>query len=432
MRASVGLAAKGRYRGIFELSPVSEPTDDILTQPLGVIAPETGPKARIARLMALARAPRAVAAGAACLFATCLTLVIVLGDPKAGEPSVAVAIALREMPQAAPKAVAASVAEADPVPLPPVSAQRSAEEVETASGVTVVRAGGGGQSDAVVIRVPTATPTPLPAAPDPRLVERGRHGTMPKLGENRLRALDIYARPEDPGSGPRIAILVTGLGIGQAATASAIVKLPSAVSLAFAPYGGEVERNAARARQAGHEVFLQAPMEPFDYPDSDPGPQTLLSALKGPENTDRLAWVMSRFPGYVGLVNFMGSKLMADPAFEPLLREIGARGLGFIDDGTSVRALPPGLAAKVRTPVARAEIVIDANPRAEAIDKELGRVEAQARAKGFVLASASALPLTIDRIARWARDFDARGIRLVPVSVALRGPAPQSRLSKAD
>ncbi|WP_239510652.1 divergent polysaccharide deacetylase family protein, partial [Serratia marcescens] len=76
-------------------------------------------------------------------------------------------------------------------------------------------------------------------------------------------------------------------------------------------------------------------MEPFDYPDSDPGPQTLLTGLRPAEASDRLAWMMSRFPGFTGLVNFMGAKLMSDPAtFEPVLREIGARGLGFVDDGT--------------------------------------------------------------------------------------------------
>ncbi len=175
-------------------------------------------------------------------------------------------------------------------------------------------------------------------------------------------------------------------------------------------------------------MFLQLPMEPFDYPDSDPGPQALLTALKGPENADRLAWVLSRFPGYVGLVNLMGGKLMGDPAFEPILREIGARGLGFVDDGTVPKG--PALSTKARTPSARAEIVLDATPRPEAIDAELARAEAQARSNGFVLVSASGSLMSVDRIARWARDLDARGIRLVPASVALRG-APK-RLSKAE
>ncbi|GJD59183.1 divergent polysaccharide deacetylase family protein [Methylobacterium dankookense] len=410
---------------------MGESSDDILTQPLGVAAPLSRKAAALARLRMLGRSPKAMAGGTGALVLLLVGSLLLFGDPQGGEPRVTVAITLREpvaVPTPAPQAVAAAAPEPE---APPARTQRSAEEIETASGVTVVRPSGtAAPSEAVVIRVPSAN-VQLNPAPDPRLTDRGRHGTMPKLGEGRLRALDVYARPEEPGSGPRIAILMTGLGIGQAATAAAIVKLPPAVSLAFAPYGGEVERAAARARAAGHEVLLQAPMEPFDYPDSDPGPQTLLTALKGPENADRLAWAMSRFPGYVGVVNFMGAKLMSDAgAFEPVLREIGARGLGFVDDGTAARPLPAGLAAKVKTPLARAEIVIDAVPRADAIDRELARLEAQARTKGFALASASALPQTIDRIARWARDLDARGLRLVPVSVALRGG--ETRLSKAE
>ena len=182
-------------------------------------------------------------------------------------------------------------------------------------------------------------------------------------------------------------------------------------------------------RDAGHEVFLQLPMEPFDYPDSDPGPQGLLTALKGPENADRLAWALARFTGYVGVSNLMGAKLMADPAFEPVLREVGARGLGFIDDGTGPKPVAP--ANRTRTPMARAEIVLDAVPRADAIDAELARAEARPRADGFVLGSASGSMLGIERIARWARDIESRGIRLVPASVALRGGTPK-RLTRAE
>jgi len=36
-------------------------------------------------------------------------------------------------------------------------------------------------------------------------------------------------------------------------------------------------------------------MEPFEYPDNDPGPQTLLTSLTAEQNTDRLYWSMSRF-----------------------------------------------------------------------------------------------------------------------------------------
>lgn len=411
---------------------MSESSDDILTRPLGVEAPETGAEPRLARLRALGRSPRAAAGGVAGLAAIALGLVVLFGDPQAGEPRVVVALTVREAPPvpARPPTAEAPPSEADAQP----PLQRSAAEVETASGVTVVRPGGtAAPAEAVVIRVPSADAVKLAPAPDPRLTERGRHGVLPKIGEGRIRPLDVYARPEAPGTGPRIAILVTGLGVGQAATASAIVKLPPAVSLAFSPYGGEAERGAARARAFGHETLLQAPMEPFDYPDSDPGPQALLTATKGPENADRLAWVLSRSSGYVAVVNFMGAKLMADAeAFEPVLREVAGRGLGFVDDGTAGRGGGADLISRTKVPSARAEIVLDAVPRPEAIDRELARLEAQARAKGFAFASAGAQPMTIERIARWSRDLDARGIRLVPVSVALRGTKAATRVTKAD
>ena len=51
------------------------------------------------------------------------------------------------------------------------------------------------------------------------------------------------------------------------------------MTFAFTPYGAEVDSLATKARADGHELLLQAPMEPFDYPDNDPGPQTLLTSL---------------------------------------------------------------------------------------------------------------------------------------------------------
>ena len=81
---------------------------------------------------------------------------------------------------------------------------------------------------------------------------------------------------------PAIAVVIHGLGVGAAKTNDAIVKLPGAVTLAFTPYGADPAKLVERARSQGHEVLLQVPMEPFDYPDNDPGPQTLLTSAATP------------------------------------------------------------------------------------------------------------------------------------------------------
>jgi len=405
---------------------VNDTSDDILTRPLGVPASAGRPPS-------LRPGRRAVAIGLGGIVLLGAAALSLLGDPGGGEPRAQAAITIREPAPAVARAEPAKSAPQGTVASGSGTLRSSAEQIEQASGVTVYRPAGASTPESpIIIRVPDAPQIRLAAAPDARLIERGRHGPVPRVGEGRLRALDVYARPDPGGTTPRIAIVVSGLGIGQAATVAAIARLPSAVSLALSPYGPDLEKTAFRIRDAGHELLLSVPMEPFDYPDSDPGPQTLLTSARPAENLDRLAWAMSRFPGFVGVVNMMGAKLTGDAAaFEPILKEIGARGLGFLDDGTSPRSLGVALASKLKTPSAQASIVIDAVPRPEAIDRELARLEAEARKSGVVLASASALPMTIDRIARWAGDLEARGVRLVPVSALLRTPAAATRLSSA-
>jgi polysaccharide deacetylase 2 family uncharacterized protein YibQ len=314
---------------------------------------------------------------------------------------------------------------------PPERLESTAGQLEQDAGVRVMRPGGGESPGAVVIRVPDAAGPRLAPAPDRRLVERGRNGPLPRVGEDGARPSQVYARPtsrEAAASPARIAILLGGLGISGGATADAISKLPPDISFAFAPYGSDLERQVQRARADGHEVFLQVPMEPFDYPDNDPGPHTLRAGAAGADNVERLRWVMSRFTGYVGIVNFMGARLMADEAsLAPLLREVGERGLMVVDDGSSARSLMAPVAAGFRAPAYKADIVLDLAPRADAIDRELARLEAQARERGFAMASASALPLTIDRLQRWARTLEQKGIRLVPASAAAAGPAARAQ-----
>lgn len=403
---------------------MSDVADDILTRPLGISEPE--PRAWMRAMRPTRRILAVAAAGSVAMFAT---LLAVFGDPRGGEPRMAAAITLREPAPVEKSAAAAIMAE----PERNASNRRSASEIEESSGVTVTRLGGGRAPDEpVIIRVPTPDTVRLSMAPDPRLVERGRHGPLPKMGAAGLRALDIYARPDDGSAGPRIAIVIAGLGTSASTSAAAIARLPPAISFALSPYAADIEKIAASARKAGHEILVQAPMEPFDYPDSDPGPQTLLSAARVPENLDRLAWVMSRFPGAIGIVNQMGAKLLSDSAaLEPIVKDIGARGLGFLDDGSAPGSQLSAVATKLKIPAARAQVVIDAVPRPDAIDRELTRLEEQARRSGFVLASAGAQQMTIDRLARWARELDTRGIRLVPASVALRAPAPAAKVSSA-
>lgn len=362
------------------------------------------------------------------VWASIALIVAIRRDPEGGEPMATALIEKRAAPaQAAPATAQPGMSPSDTTQV--ARGQSSARQLESESGVTVVRPGADAPG-AIVITIPDSlAPIRLAPAPDSRLVERTRHGLLPKLGPDGATPAQVYARSAGPPPAGkiagRIAILVGGLGISQSGTADAIAKLPGAVSLAFAPYGAELERTVQRARGEGHEVFLQLPMEPFDYPDNDPGPHTLLTGPKSTDNIDRLNWVLGRFTGYVGIVNFLGGRLTSDEAaLSPILRELAGRGLMVVDDGSSARSLLASSATRAQIPAMKVDRVIDTVARPDAIDKELAAIEAMAREQGVAVASASALPVSIERIARWAQSLEAKGLMIVPVSAArgLRSP----------
>ena len=355
-------------------------------------------------------------------------IVAIRRDPDGGEPISIAQIEKRAAP-AQPGPAIAQPGPSQPDTTQVARGQSSAKQIESESGVNVVRPGAEVPGSIVITIPDSETTVRLASAPDSRLVERTRYGLLPKLGPDGSTPAQIYARPA--GNAPagkiagRIAILVGGLGISQSGTADAIARLPGPVSFAFAPYGIELERTVQRARGEGHEVFLQLPMEPFDYPDNDPGPHTLLTGPKAADNIDRLQWVLGRFTGYVGIVNFLGGRLTSDEAaLSPILRELSGRGLMVVDDGSSSRSLLASSASRAQIPTMKVDRVLDTVARPDAIDKELAALEAMAREQGVAVASASALPVSIDRITRWAQSLEGKGLALVPMSAArgLRNP----------
>jgi len=317
------------------------------------------------------------------------------------------------------------------VPAAPGSA--GADLAAETSAVKVVRNGGGG-SDALIIDVPQALGVRLVAAPDRRLAENSRYGVLPRIGADGARAADVYARPivVSPrlrAGAPRVAILIGGLGLNPEGTASAIAGLPAAVTLGFAPYGDDLEREAAQAREAGHEIWLQAPMESFGGAGAVPGPHTLLAAATDAENLDALHWLMGRFAGYVGVVNYLGGRFTSDTrAISPILAEIASRGLDYVDDGSSPRSVAREAALTLNLPCAKADVVIDADPSPEAIETALTRLEALARSQGGAIGVATARPAILERVARWSAALEARGLALTPLSaMASRAPGPAAQ-----
>lgn len=348
------------------------------------------------------------------IIVTAALWVAVVDDPLGGEPR---AVSSIKMPESAMAKKSAPGSEAS-------KQSAVSETAKSGQTVTIIDGKSGAKREVVIAPAAENNEPPTSSTPlDPRLAENSRHGPIPRIGPDGARPMEVFAKSSAAGAGrkgARIAIIVGGLGIGATTTRDALAKLPPVVTLAFAPYGTGLSKWAAQARSAGHEILLQVPMEPFDYPDNDPGPQTLLSTISAEQNLDRLHWFMSRFQGYIGVTNFMGARFTSnDSALGPVLRDIGKRGLLYVDDGASQRSLAPKILTEEKLPFLKADIVLDARPTWQEIDQALDRLEKIASEQGHAIGSAGALPVSIERIARWARAAEDRGVIVVPLSAIL-------------
>ena len=243
-------------------------------------------------------------------------------DPLGGEPMVRIAL---------PAAKTGATAKAAP-PAAVTRQQAKAGINQAPTGkqntVTIIDGSSGARQEVVIPHdsadKASSDPLTVPMTGiDPRLLEKSRYGMIP-IAAGSLKPFNAYAAPADRAKAakmPVVSIVIDGLGIGAARTMDAIMKLPPAVTLAFTPYGADPGKLAALARARHHEILLQIPMEPYDYPDNDPGPQTLLTTLGPDQNLDRLYWHLSRLQGYAGIANFMGARFLATEAvMQPLLR----------------------------------------------------------------------------------------------------------------
>lgn len=233
-----------------------------------------------------------------------------------------------------------------------------------------------------------------------------------------------YARPFDaPPGTPRIAIVVTGLGTSAAATGAAI-RLPGGVTLSFTSQGRNLQDWVDKARAAGHEVMIDLPMEPLDYPALDPGPQTLLTSLTSAENVALLKWHLGRAIGFVGVMHSMGSRFTASPdALRPILSALKVRGLIFLDGRTTSHSVAARLASSIGLPRAINDRFLDDHASRDAIDRRLAEIEAIARDTGYAVAIGRAYPVTFERLANWLPTLAERGFVLAPISALINRQA---------
>lgn len=359
-----------------------------------------------AKILAAAANPVIGASAAALLFLLSLVVLILLtGDPNKGSPLVRVELAkIGAATEGWREALAGESDHEAPLQLGALdlSTQPFADHPDHAAVLP--------SEIAAAPAVASAT-GPLPQAPIAGLYVPGPGGgTLPVMAADGRTAAEAYARPFTADGRPRVALVIGGLGLNPQTTRAAIETLPPEITLSFAPYAEGLQGWIDLARNHGHEVLLEAPMEPIDYPANDPGPYTLIADNRPEETVRKLEWLMSRASGYFGLTNYLGSRFVtSDTAMATFTMALKARGLAFVDDGqASLRGGP--------IPRASADRIIDDELSSGAIDGQLKLLEVGAAGRGQALGSGFAYPVTINQVRTWAAGLSGRGLQLAPAS----------------
>ena len=361
-------------------------------------------------------------------------------------PDIAVTVALPENPAAVAAAVeptpepepqvepvtepVIAAVEPEPVAQEPVAID-TPEPVNNSPATSPAPVGETVADPTVITPVDRPAGTP-PDEPRIALQERSEFGPLPIVAADGQRPSVVYARRVVPLDVPRIALIMTDLGLDEAQTQVAIERLPADISLAFHPYAPDLNDKITAARLDGHESLLAIPMQPLDYPLDDPGPNPLMTEATPQENRIALYRSLGSAEGYVGLTNFMGSALLENRrVLTPIISEIANRGLLFIDDNTAINSISDEVATGFNMPYGRSSRLIDALPTAADIDEQLAGLEALAKLNGTAIGFAQPFPVTLQRLDEWIPLLRSRGIDLVPVS-AIAKRALQAAPQTAD
>jgi len=218
--------------------------------------------------------------------------------------------------------------------------------------------------------------------------------------------------PQKPG---KISFIVMGLG-RQSEVTSLATSLPKEVGLAFHA-GQDVTPQQKEAQAKGYETFVMLPMEPLDYPMSDPGPGTLLTGLDASENVRRLGLHLEGRTPCMGVIPFMGSRfLFSTKDLAPVMQMLAQQKLIFVDTGISLQSVAGKIAKdthtdEIKVGASLGDEIADAGPMAARLEE----LEALSRKKDHLVVLVQARPMVLQALKDWCQALSQKNISLVSV-----------------
>lgn len=214
----------------------------------------------------------------------------------------------------------------------------------------------------------------------------------------------------------RIAIVIDDIGY-DLSPVNEILSMDIPISLSILPCLPFSVEAAEKAQEKGKEILLHLPMEPYGYPEKNPGEGCLLIDMKQEEIETRLLDAIDNVPHVSGVNNHMGSRFMEDEErLEMVLRHLKKRDLFFLDSLTTRNSKGRNISKKIGLKYIARDVFIDNHSDVREARERLLNIIKRKDGWNTMVLIGHPYESTVEAIRETIPLFRAEGIEIVTLS----------------
>ena len=183
----------------------------------------------------------------------------------------------------------------------------------------------------------------------------------------------------------RIAIIIDDVGY-PSNNLNEYKNFKGKLTFAVLPFLKESKEHVNILYDHGFEILIHIPMEPLNYPQTDPGQYALLANNTKQEIEKKLMMMIEDNPHAVGTNNHMGSR--ATQEYQPMLWTLGFlkdKNLFFIDNLTTADSYAYAVALKLNVDTAKRDIFLDNEDTFSSINAQFEKLKGMAKVNGTAI-----------------------------------------------
>ncbi len=253
--------------------------------------------------------------------------------------------------------------------------------------------------------------------------EYGKYTPVPIKKHGKKNIFEVMSKHVSiDNNAPKISLIYEEYGLSEKKDKEIIDNLSNNITFLLSPNVDNAEEKAIKIHDTNRELWMDLPVDSFDYPDKDVGGIALLLSNSISENKSNLQKILSTFPYYAGVV-FTGdaSFFLNKEESRITSKFLKERGIAIFSRKKKYGTLLEKMAEIDKKMIyGYADIHIDASQSLEKIDNAFYELERMAEKKGNSIGIFKGYPITIKKIKEWETKLEEKGIKIVPLSQVIK------------